>query len=201
MLLYLDADFFFCLSKTEYMLPVYYIVAPVEAVSNYARYDGIRFGHRATGDNLISTYAKSRSEGFSDEVKSRMLIGTYNVLQENFDNYIQACKVRTIIAEEYKQILEEVDVILTPTATGPAFSLMNSSSLSPLEMYYNDVFTVGANLGGVPALSIPVGLSKSGLPIGMQLIGRHYDEKQLYKVASVLEEELQFNNIPDTIEL
>lgn len=177
------------------VLPIYYIIAPVEAASNFARYDGIRYGRRAEGDSLFEVYQNSRSEGFGAEVKSRILVGTYNVLQQNFHIYLQACKVRRLVAEEYRKIFDTVDLIATPTTTITAFGLDNSHDIPPLEMYYNDIFTVGANLAGIPALSMPIGLSTSSLPVGLQLCGSYYSEAQLYQVAHALEEVSDFKHL------
>ncbi|KAL0263806.1 UNVERIFIED_CONTAM: hypothetical protein PYX00_011105 [Menopon gallinae] len=186
--------------RAEYVLPVYYIIAPVEAMSNFARFDGIRYGNRAEGKSLFEIYQNSRSNGFGKEVKSRILMGTYNVLKENFEFYIKACKVRTLIAQDFKDMLQEVDFIVTPTTSTPAFDLKSSSKLTALEMYYNDIFTVGISLAGLPAISIPTCVSSEGLPIGMQLIGNYYQELSLYQLAYRLEQEVNFNILPDLLQ-
>lgn len=185
--------------RAKYVLSVYYIIAPVEAMSNFSRYDGVRYGERESGNNLFDIYRNSRSTGFGKEVKSRILMGTYNVLKENFQTYINACKVRSLIAEDFKNMLSEVDFILTPTTSTTAFDLGKRNSYTDLEMYYNDIFTVGANLSGVPAISLPAGISSEGLPIGMQFIGNYYSEAALYNFAYNLEQNFNFNILPNLL--
>lgn len=186
--------------RAKYVLSVYYIIAPVEAMSNFSRYDSIRYGERENGNNLFEIYKNSRSKGFGKEVKSRILMGTYNVLKENFQTYMNACKVRSLIAEDFKNMFNEVDFIITPTTSTTAFDLGKSSSYTDLEMYYNDIFTVGANLAGVPAISLPTALSsKEGLPVGMQFIGNHYSEEKLYNLAYNLEQSFNFEELPNLL--
>ena len=176
------------LPKTKYALPTYYIIAPAEASSNLARYDGMRFGLRVDGQNLEETYMKTRAEGFGAEVRRRVLIGTYVLSAGYYDAYyLKAQKVRRIISEEFASAFDQVDAVLTPTAPTPAFS-QGAKTDDLISMYLNDVFTVPASLAGLPAISIPAGLSSQGLPLGLQLITRAFDESTLFRVAGALEE-------------
>ena len=184
------------LPHTKYALPTYYIVAPAEASSNLARYDGVKYGLRVTGESLDVMYALTRAEGFGDEVKRRILIGTYVLSAGYYDAYyLKAQKVRSLIARDFANAYEKVDVILTPTAPSAAFALGEKSS-DPLEMYLNDIFTVPASLAGLPGISVPAGLSQDGLPLGLQLIGRAFDEETVLKVGGVLESAAQFSAKP-----
>lgn len=182
------------LPHTKYALPVYYVVASAEASSNLARFDGIRYGKRVEANSLEEVYKKSRTQGWGEEVKRRILIGSYNLLEENFKDYMQAAKVRALIAKDFVEAFKQVDVLLTPTTTGEAFGI-GESTMDPIEMYLNDIFTVTVNLAGLPAISLPAGLGKKGLPIGMQLIGNYFNEQTLYKVAYKLEQAINFNAI------
>mgnify|MGYP001952513365 CR=1 FL=1 len=187
------------LPHTRYALPAYYIIAPAEASSNLARYDGVRYGLRdlPEGAGLQDMYAATRAEGFGDEVKRRVLIGTYVLSAGYYDAYyIKAQKIRTLIAQDFKQAYEKVDVLLTPTAPSDAFGIGEKTD-DPLSMYLNDVFTVTVNLAGLPGISLPAGLSARGLPLGLQLIGRAFDEETLLRTAGVLEEAAGFNAEPD----
>ena len=187
------------LPHTKYALATYYIIAPAEASSNLARYDGVRYGLRdlPEGAGLQDMYAATRAAGFGDEVKRRILIGTY-VLSAGFYDayYTQACKVRTLISQDFAKAFEQCDVLLTPTAPSPAFAL-GENSADPLEMYLNDVFTVPASLAGLPAMSVPGGLSSDGLPLGLQIIGRPLDEQGVLNAALALEERAGFAARPD----
>ncbi len=175
------------LPHTKYALAAYYIVAPAEASANLARYDGVRYGLRVPGDSLDDMYMNTRGEGFGDEVQRRILIGTYALSSGYYDAYyIKAQKVRTLIANDFKAAFEDVDVILTPTAPSAAFALGEKQE-DPVAMYLNDVFTVPTSLAGLPGISVPAGLSKDGLPLGLQLIGRAFDEETLLRVADVME--------------
>lgn len=186
------------LPHTKYALPAYYIVAPAEASSNLARYDGVRYGLRIQGDDITDMYEKTRAEGFGDEVRRRVLIGTYVLSAGYYDAYyIKAQKIRTLIAQDFKQAYEKVDLLLTPTAPSPAFAIGEKVN-DPLSMYLNDVFTVPVNLAGLPGISLPAGLSSNGLPLGLQLIGRTFDEETLLRAAGVLEEAAGFNAEPST---
>ena len=185
------------LPHTKYALPAYYIVAPAEASSNLARYDGVRYGLRVDGEDILEMYEKTRAEGFGNEVKRRVLIGTYVLSAGYYDAYyLKAQKVRTLIADDFRTVFENVDVILTPTTPSPAFALGAKAS-DPISMYLNDVFTVPVNLAGLPAISVPSGLSEEGLPLGLQLIGRALDEETLFRAAQVLEDSAAFTAQPD----
>ena len=176
------------LPHTKYALPSYYIVAPAEASSNLARYDGVRYGLREPGSDVISMYENTREAGFGAEVKRRILIGTYVLSAGYYDAYyLKAQKVRTLIKRDFDQAFERVDAILTPTTPGPAFALGEKSG-DPVEMYLNDIFTVTVNMAGLPGMSVPAGLSSEGTPLGLQLIGRAFDEETLFHVGQVIEE-------------
>ena len=184
------------LKLTRYALPAYYIIAPAEASSNLARYDGVRFGLRVPGDSLEELYEKTRAAGFGAEVKRRVLIGTYALSAGYFDAYyLKAQKVRALIARDFATAFEQVDCILTPTAPSPAFPIGDKSD-DPIAMYLNDVFTVPADLAGLPAVSVPAGLSADGLPLGLQIIGRAFDEETVLRVGAVLESAAQFVQAP-----
>ena len=181
------------LPHTKYALPAYYIVAPAEASSNLARYDGMRFGHRAEEfTSLDDLYAASRAEGFGKEVQRRLVIGTY-VLSAGFYDayYVKALKVRRRITEDFDKAWEKVDAILTPSTPTAAFKL-GDKQIDPLTMYLNDVFTVTTNLAGLPGISVPAGLSKDGLPLGLQVIGKALDEATVFQVAAALEDSAGF---------
>jgi aspartyl-tRNA(Asn)/glutamyl-tRNA(Gln) amidotransferase subunit A len=176
------------LPHTKYALPSYYIVAPAEASSNLARYDGVRYGLREKGQDVTSMYQNTRAAGFGAEVKRRILIGTYVLSAGYYDAYyLKAQKLRTLIARDFEQAFEAVDVILTPTTPSAAFAIGEKSG-DPLEMYLNDIFTVTVNMAGLPGLSVPAGLSSEGTPLGLQLIGRPFDEETLFRTARVIEE-------------
>jgi len=180
------------LPHTQYALPAYYIVAPAEASANLARYDGVRYGLRVPGDSLDDMYMNTRGEGFGEEVQRRILIGTYVLSSGYYDAYyIKAQKVRTLIANDFTKAFEDVDVILTPTAPSAAFALGEQQD-DPVAMYLNDVFTVPASLAGLPGISVPAGLSPDGLPLGLQILGRPFDEETVLKVADVLETSADF---------
>lgn len=182
------------LPHTRYALPAYYIIAPAEASSNLARYDGVRYGLRdlSDGANLQEMYARTRAEGFGDEVKRRILIGTY-VLSAGFYDayYTQAQKVRTLIARDFERAWEQCDVLLTPTAPSAAFAL-GEKAADPLAMYLNDVFTVPSSLAGLPAMSVPGGVDSGGLPLGLQIIGKPLDEQGVLDAALAIEERAGF---------
>ena len=180
------------LPHTKYALPTYYIIAPAECSSNLARYDGVRFGLRVVedGDSLDDLYEKTRAAGFGNEVKRRILIGTYVLSAGYYDAYYKkAQKVRALIAQDFKNAFEQCDVLLTPTAPSDAFAI-GENSQDPVAMYLNDVFTIPASLAGLPGMSLPIGLSNAGLPLGIQIIGRSFDEETIFKVADVIEREV-----------
>jgi len=186
------------LPHTKYALPAYYIVAPAEASSNLARYDGVRYGLRVLGNDITDMYEKTRAAGFGDEVRRRVLIGTYVLSAGYYDAYyIKAQKIRTLIAQDFAEAYKKCDVLLTPTTPTPAFAVGEKVD-DPLSMYLNDVFTVPVNLAGLPGISIPAGLSKDGLPLGLQLIGRTFDEETMLRAAGVLEEAAGFTAEPST---
>ena len=176
------------LPHTKYALPAYYIVAPAEASSNLARYDGVRYGQRIPGDDLLEMYENSRAEGFGAEVKRRILIGTYVLSAGYYDAYYQkAQKIRTLIKNDFTDAFEKVDLLLTPTTPAPAFGIGEVSG-DPVQMYLNDVFTVTVNMAGLPGLSVPAGLSSEGTPLGLQLIAKPLDEETLLQAGYALEE-------------
>ncbi len=184
------------LPHTSYALPVYYIVAPAEASSNLARYDGVRYGLRCPGESLDEMYANTRGAGFGVEVRRRILIGTYVLSAGYYDAYyIKAQKVRALIAEDFRQAFEDVDVLLTPTAPSSAF-VVGEKMDDPIAMYLNDVFTVPASLAGLPAISLPAGTCGEGLPLGLQLIGRPLDEVTMLRAAAAVERAAVFPALP-----
>jgi aspartyl-tRNA(Asn)/glutamyl-tRNA(Gln) amidotransferase subunit A len=187
------------LPLTKYALPVYYIVAPAEASSNLARYDGVRYGWRSKeASDIRALYEKSRAEGFGKEVKRRILIGAYVLSAGYYDAYyIKAQKVRKRIFDEFVAAFGKVDLILTPSAPSAAFALGEKSD-DPVQMYLNDVFTVTANLAGLPGVSVPAGLDRDGLPLGLQLLARPFDEETMFKGAAAIEQAAQFRARPQT---
>jgi len=180
------------LPHTMYALPTYYIVAPAEASSNLARYDGVKYGHRSKGNNLIEMYENTRSEGFGDEVKRRILIGTYVLSSGYYDAYyLKAQKVRKLIKEDFDKAFKNVDAILTPSTPSSAFK-MGEKKDDPVSMYLNDIFTVPVNLAGLPAISIPSGYDKNNLPLGLQLIGKPFDEQMILNLSLALQKRINF---------
>ena len=180
------------LPHTMYALPAYYIVAPAEASSNLARYDGVKYGHRAKGKNLIEMYENTRSEGFGDEVKRRILIGTYVLSSGYYDAYyLKAQKVRQLIKNDFDQSFNNVDAILTPSTPSAAFKIGDKSD-DPVSMYLNDIFTVPVNLSGLPAVSVPAGYDKKNLPLGLQLIGKPFDEQTILNLSLAIEKRANF---------
>ena len=185
------------LPHTKYALPAYYIVAPAEASSNLARYDGMRYGMRVDGANLNDTYERTRAAGFGAEVQRRIMIGTYVLSAGYYDAYyLRAQKVRTRIVEDFKNAWESCDAILTPTCPSAAFPVGRKVN-DPVTMYLNDIFTVTTNLAGLPGISVPAGLDKNGLPLGLQLIGKALDEETVFKAASALEKAAGFSARPE----
>ena len=181
------------LPNTKYALPTYYIVAPAEASSNLARYDGVKYGFRSNkGTNLIEMYENTRSEGFGDEVKRRILIGTYVLSSGYYDAYyIKAQKVRQLIKNDFDESFKKVDAILTPSTPSAAFKIGEKKD-DPISMYLNDIFTVPVNLAGIPAISIPAGTDSSNYPLGLQLIGKTLDEQTLLNIAFAVEKKISF---------
>ncbi len=178
------------LPHTKYALPAYYIVAPAEASSNLARYDGVRYGLRVRGEDIASMYENTRAAGFGDEVKRRILIGTYVLSAGYYDAYyLRAQKVRTLIKMDFETVFDDgVDAILAPTTPSAAFGIGAKSDASPIEMYLNDIFTVPANMAGLPGMSVPAGKDARGLPLGLQLIGPAFGEETLFAAGQVLED-------------
>jgi len=187
------------LPHTKYALQSYYIVAPAECSSNLARYDGVRFGLRVEGDNLIDTYEKTRAAGFGEEVKRRILIGTYVLSAGYYDAYYnKARRVRKLLWQDFTDAYRKCDVILTPTAPTPAFAI-GENTQDPVTMWLNDIFTIPASMAGMPGMSVPVGLSADGLPLGLQLLGKPFDEETLFKAAHALEKEAGFTAVPQSV--
>jgi aspartyl-tRNA(Asn)/glutamyl-tRNA(Gln) amidotransferase subunit A len=185
------------LPHTKYALPAYYIIAPAEASSNLARYDGMRYGLRVDGASLTDTYEMTRAAGFGEEVRRRVLIGAYVLSAGYYDAYyLKALKMRRKIADDFAQAFEKVDALLTPTAPSAAFGLGDNTA-DPVAMYLNDIFTVTVNLAGLPGLSVPAGLDAQGLPLGLQLIGRSLDEGTLFQLGAALEKAADFRARPD----
>lgn len=184
------------LPHTKYGLATYYIVAPAEASSNLARYDGVRYGLRVPGDDLTELYEQTRAAGFGAEVKRRIMIGTYVLSAGYYDAYyLRAQKIRALIQRDFTETFAHVDALLTPTAPSAAFA-QGENMDDPVTMYLNDVFTVPASLAGVPAISVPAGLDKAGLPLGLQIIGRPFDEETVFAAAAVIERAAGFDTTP-----
>ena len=189
------------LPHTKYALPAYYVIAPAEASSNLARYDGVRYGRRAalsSGDGINEMYEKTRAEGFGPEVKRRVMIGTYVLSAGFYDAYYnRARRVRALIKKDFDEVFADgVDAILTPTTPSAAFGLGEMSDADPVQMYLNDVFTVTVNLAGLPGVSVPTGVDKSGLPLGLQVIGRPWEEGDMLNIAYSLEQSAGFSSKP-----
>ena len=188
------------LPTTDLSIPVYYVIATAEASSNLARYDGIRYTKRSDrAENAVDVYAKSRGEGFGEEVKRRCILGAYGLSSGYYDAYyLRAQKTRTLIRRDFERVFEKVDAILTPTSPTPAFKFGEKSE-DPISMYLSDVYTISTNLAGLPGLSVPCGFSQSGLPIGLQLIGKAFDEGKLLSVAHDYDREHQFGREAPTL--
>jgi len=187
------------LPHSRYALPVYYIIAPAECSSNLARYDGVRYGLRVEGETLTDMYENSRAQGFGDEVKRRIMIGTYVLSSGYYDAYYtKAQKIRRLIAEDFAKAYEKVDVILSPTAPSAAFAIGENED-DPIKMYLNDVFTIPASLAGLPGMSVPAGLDSMGLPLGLQIIGRAWDEETVLRTSHFIEKAAQFTALPQML--
>jgi len=186
------------LPHTKYALPAYYIVAPAEASSNLARYDGVRYGHRTSdAKDIVELYEKSRAEGFGAEVRRRILVGTYVLSAGYYDAYYaRAQKLRTLIARDFTEAFTRCDVLLTPATPGPAFAL-GAKTDDPVSMYLNDVFTVTVNLAGLPGLVVPAGLTANRLPLGLQIIGKAFDETTVLRAGRAVEWAADFAAKPD----
>ncbi|MGH6863832.1 MAG: amidase family protein, partial [Methylocella sp.] len=178
------------LPHTRYALPAYYIVAPAEASSNLARYDGVRYGLRVPGKDIADMYERTRAAGFGKEVRRRIMIGTYVLSAGYYDAYyVRAQKIRTLIKRDFEAAFASgIDAILTPATPSAAFGLGEKGSADPVEMYLNDIFTVTVNMAGLPGISVPAGISSEGLPLGLQVIGRAFDEETLFAVAHSIEQ-------------
>ena len=186
------------LPHTKYALPTYYIVAPAEASSNLARYDGVRYGHRSKkGEDLVEMYENTRSEGFGDEVKRRILIGTYVLSSGYYEAYyLKAQKVRSLIKDDFNKAFNDVDAILTPSTPSTAFEIANEPN-DPVQNYFNDIFTVPVNLAGIPGISIPFANDEKNLPIGLQIITNSFEEQKLLNIAKNIEETVQYRATPE----
>ena len=182
------------LPHTDYAVSTYYVIAPAEASSNLARYDGVKYGYRTDNSkNLLSMYKKTREEGFGAEVKRRIMLGTYTLSSGYYDAYyLKAQKVRTLIKKDFDDAFKNCDILITPTAPTPAFKIGEKFD-NPIQMYLSDIFTISVNLAGVPAISIPCGFSKDGLPIGLQIIGRHFDEETIIRAAYTFEQNTDYH--------
>jgi aspartyl-tRNA(Asn)/glutamyl-tRNA(Gln) amidotransferase subunit A len=187
------------LPHTRYALPAYYIVAPAEASSNLARYDGVRYGLREPGADITELYEKTRAKGFGAEVRRRLMIGTYVLSAGYYDAYyVRAQKIRTLIKRDFERVFADgVDAILTPATPSPAFGIGEKGSDNPVEMYLNDIFTVTVNMAGLPGLVAPAGLSSDGLPLGVQLIGRPFDEETLFALGETIEQSAGPTTLPE----
>jgi aspartyl-tRNA(Asn)/glutamyl-tRNA(Gln) amidotransferase subunit A len=188
------------LPHTKYALPAYYIVAPAEASSNLARYDSVRYGLRVSGRDVIEQYEKTRAEGFGREVKRRIMIGTYVLSAGYYDAYyVRAQKIRTLIKRDFEEVYAQgVDAILTPATPSAAFGIGEKGTDDPVEMYLNDIFTVTVNMAGLPGIAVPAGLDAQGLPLGLQLIGRAFDEETLFAAGQVIEDAVGRMKLPDS---
>jgi len=181
------------LPRNDYAVAAYYIIAAAEASSNLARYDGMRYGPRVRADNLISTYMKSRAQGFGQEVKRRIMLGTYVLSAGYYDAYyLKAQKVRTLLKQDMELALGSCDAIVGPTCPTTAFKI-DEMTHDPLQMYLSDILTISANLAGLPALSLPCGFDQAGLPVGMQIIGKHFDETTLLRLGYAYEKATEWN--------
>ncbi len=188
------------LPHTEYAVATYYIIAPAEASSNLARYDGVKYGFRAEAKSLIEMYKKSRALGFGKEVKRRIMLGTYALSAGYYDAfYLKASKVRTLITQDFLKAFEEVDLILTPVSPTPPFKIGEKIS-DPLQMYLSDIFTIPVNLAGVPGISLPIGLTSNNLPVGLQIIGPHFKDEMVLSLAYQIEKEVNTKFIPPVVE-
>jgi len=183
------------LPHTQYAVPVYYIIATAEASSNLARFDGVQYGYRAKSDNLIEMYKLTRAEGFGEEAKRRIILGTFALSHGYYDAYyLRALKVRTLIKNDFDAVFNDFDCIVTPTSPTPAFKIKERAA-DPLKMYLSDIYTISVNLAGIPAISIPCGFTKSGLPIGLQIMAKPFNEEMLFRLAHVFEQNTEWHKI------
>jgi len=183
------------LPHTEYAVPVYYIIATAEASSNLARFDGVQYGYRAKSDNLIQMYKQTRAQGLGDEAKRRILLGTFALSHGYYDAYyLRALKVRTLIKQDFDQVFKDFDCIVAPVSATPAFK-MGERTTDPLKMYLSDIYTISVNLAGIPAISIPCGFTKKGLPVGLQIMAKAFDEEMIFKVAHAFEQNTPWHKV------
>ncbi len=183
------------LPHTEYAVPVYYIIATAEASSNLARFDGVQYGWRAKSENLIEMYKKTRGEGFGEEAKRRIILGTFALSHGYYDAYyLRALKVRTLIKQDFDAVFKDFDCIVTPTSPTPAFKI-GEKTQDPLKMYLSDIYTISVNLAGIPAISIPCGFTKKGLPVGLQIMAKPFDEEMLFRVAHTFEQNTDWHKL------
>ncbi|MBP7836376.1 MAG: Asp-tRNA(Asn)/Glu-tRNA(Gln) amidotransferase subunit GatA [Candidatus Omnitrophica bacterium] len=183
------------LPHSEYAVPVYYIIATAEASSNLARFDGVQYGLRAKAQGLIDMYKKTRSLGFGDEAKRRILLGTFALSHGYYDAYyLRALKVRTLIKQDFDNVFKDLDCIITPTSPTPAFKIGEKVD-DPLKMYLSDIYTISVNLAGIPAISVPCGLTKEGLPVGLQILSRHLNEEMLFRLAYTYEQNTEWHKM------
>jgi aspartyl-tRNA(Asn)/glutamyl-tRNA(Gln) amidotransferase subunit A len=187
------------LPHTQYAVPVYYIIATAEASSNLARFDGVQYGYRASSDELIDMYKKSRAEGFGEEAKRRIILGTFALSHGYYDAYyLRALKVRTLIKNDFDAVFRDFDCIITPTSPTPAFRI-GEKTQDPLKMYLSDIYTISVNLAGIPAISIPCGFTKKGLPVGLQIMAKPFDEETIFRVAHAFEQNTEWHKIKPKI--
>jgi len=187
------------LPHTQYAVPVYYIIATAEASSNLARFDGVQYGYRAHSDNLIEMYKKTRAEGFGEEAKRRIILGTFVLSHGYYDAYyLRALKVRTLIKNDFDAVFKDFDCIVTPTSPTPAFKI-GERSADPLKMYLSDIYTISVNLAGIPAISIPCGFTKKGLPVGLQIMAKPFNEEMLFRLAHAFEQETEWHKLKPKI--
>ncbi|MDD5115727.1 MAG: Asp-tRNA(Asn)/Glu-tRNA(Gln) amidotransferase subunit GatA [Candidatus Omnitrophica bacterium] len=183
------------LPHTQYAVPVYYIIATAEASSNLARFDGVQYGYRASSDELIEMYKKTRAEGFGEEAKRRIILGTFALSHGYYDAYyLRALKVRTLIKNDFDAVFRDFDCIITPTSPTPAFRI-GEKTQDPLKMYLSDIYTISVNLAGIPAISIPCGFTKKGLPVGLQIMAKPFDEETIFRVAHAFEQNTEWHKI------
>jgi aspartyl-tRNA(Asn)/glutamyl-tRNA(Gln) amidotransferase subunit A len=183
------------LPHTEYAVPVYYIIATAEASSNLARFDGVQYGYRAKSENLMQMYKLTRSEGFGEEAKRRIILGTFALSHGYYDAYyLRALKVRTLIKQDFDQVFQEFDCIVAPTSPTPAFKI-GERALDPLKMYLSDIYTISVNLAGIPAISVPCGFTKKGLPVGLQIMAKPFNEEMLFRIAHTFEQNTDWHKL------
>ncbi len=183
------------LPHTQYAVPVYYIIATAEASSNLARFDGVQYGYRAKSDSLIEMYKKTRAEGFGEEAKRRIILGTFALSHGYYDAYyLRALKVRTLIKNDFDVVFKEFDFIVAPTSPTPAFKIGERAE-DPLKMYLSDIYTISVNLAGIPAISIPCGFTKDGLPVGLQIMAKPFNEEMLFRLAHAFEQNTEWHKI------